>query len=381
MTQQQNILIVDADKAFALRLAKALKALGSMRVSLLPSVREAALHLVQRSQDLAFIPVSPDDQSVRSLRAVQPNLRLVLMTPTPDYVVPDFYSGLVQAVLIKSLVDVDLLAVLDQASGQPFFSPGEEKPLARVDDGPDTAVLIAALQQIQLGQLLQTMIFADATQVLAHWGNLKDTEVANVALHTGQEWLKDQFKTRVQFLQLPPRAGEWLLYTACLEKRYLLTLVAAPEMPLAQLRRQAEQLTVYLLDALRGIAPFVSVAETAEAEQEGGQMSYAIVWRPLVSLPSALHIPLRRALERLATVNGCRLRHTAVQPELVHLVVTCPPGRDSAWAAYLFKNGAEEIIQQEYGVAASLWETGYYAAESTEPLTDAELNIFMEHNT
>jgi len=375
--QKKNILIVETDRSFALHLAKALKALGAMRVSIAPAVREAALHLVQRAQDLAFIPLTDNDQIVRSLRAVQPDLRLILMVPAPDTAVPDFYSGQIQAVLIKSLVDVDLASVIEQADGQPFLGLNEEEAKMPV---PDTAVLIAALQQAQLGQLLQTVIFAQAAQVLAHWGNLNDTEVANVALYTGREWLQDQYKTRVQFLHLPPRSGEWLLYTTCVEKAYLLTLVAAPEMPMPELRRQAALLSGYLLDALRGVAPFFTPPETSTAVESADQKSFAIVWRPVVSLPPALHIPLRRALDRLATANGCHLRHTAVQPELIHLVVTCPQGRDSAWAAYLFKNGAEEIIQQEFGVAANLWETGYYATESTEPLTEAELNIFLEHD-
>ncbi|MBK8987312.1 MAG: hypothetical protein IPM39_14755 [Chloroflexi bacterium] len=379
MDQKKNVLILETDRNFALRLAKALKELEPTRVSLTPAVREAALHLVQQPQDLAFIPLAADDQIVRSLRAVQPDLRLILLTPTPDVAVPDFYSGQVQAVLIKSLLSVDLPSVLKQASSQSFHSPGSEVA-ANQTGAPDTAVLLAALQQAQLGQLLQTVIFAQGTQVLAHWGTLNDTEVANVALHTGREWLQEGYKSRVQFLHLPPRAGEWLLYTICLDDAYLLTMVAAPEMPLAELRRQTGQLSSHLLNALQGITSFATAAETPATEDSADHKSYAIVWRPVVNLPPALHIPLRRALERLATVNGCRLRHTAVQPELVHLVVVCPPGRDSAWAAYLFKNGAEEIIQQEYGVAANLWETGYYAAESAEPLTDAELNIFLERD-
>ncbi|MCZ7670100.1 MAG: transposase [Chloroflexi bacterium] len=89
---------------------------------------------------------------------------------------------------------------------------------------------------------------------------------------------------------------------------------------------------------------------------------------------------MRRALERLAATNGCGLQQVSVQPEPIHLVVTCPPGRDSAWAAYLFKNGSEEIIQQEFNVTANLWETGYYATESEEPLTETELNLFLERD-
>ena len=114
------------------------------------------------------------------------------------------------------------------------------------------------------------------------------------------------------------------------------------------------------------------------AAPNGRQKSYAIVWRPIRPIPKSLHIPLRRAIERLATANACTLGFTSVHEKLIHLVVTCPPGRDSTWAAYLFKNGSEDTIQKEYGVTATLWDTGFYAVESSEPLSEAELNLFLE---
>jgi hypothetical protein len=378
VTEKQNILILESDKEFALRLAKSLKTRAPAAVTLAPTVREACLYLVQQVQDLAFIPAGSDTQVIRSFRAIQPDLRIVLMTPDPDYVAPDHYAGQVQAVLLKPLLDVDLPDILRLASIQPFQSEERALPNSPADAAaPDTAVLIAALQQIQLGQLLQTVIFADAMRVLAHWGTLNDNEVANVALHVGQEWLQDNYQTRIQFIHLPARAGERLLYTTALREQYLLTLVALPEMPLTQLRRSAQQLRGYLTDALNGVRTFGVITAVGDGE-DAGYTSYAIVWRALDPLPETLHIPLRRALERLAEANGCHLNYADVQRDLAHLVVACPPGRDSAWAAYLFKNGSEEIIQQEYAVSATLWQTGYYAAESAEPLTEAELNLFLE---
>lgn len=380
VTEKQNALILESDKPFALRLTKALKEIAPTKVVLAPTVREACLYLTQQRQDLAFIPAGPDDQTVRSLRAIQPDLRLILITPDADFVIPAHYAGQVQGVLIQSLLDVDLPDVLKEVNAQPFHSE-ESQSLTEprsANGAPDTAILIAALQQAPLGQLLQTVIFADGNRVLAHWGALNDSEVANIALHVGQEWLQEPYQTRIQFLQLPPRAGELLLYATYLNERYLLTLVALPEMPLTQLRRQAQQLRAYLLDALSGVATFGR--ETAVGE-ESDLKSYVIVWRTLAPLSPALHIPLRRALERLALANGCQLRHADVQSDLLHLVVACPTNRDSDWAAYLFKNGAEEIIQQEYGVSVNLWQTGYYAAESADPLTEAELNLFLERET
>jgi hypothetical protein len=379
VSEKQNVLILESEKPFALSLAKGLKAIAPMKVVLTPTVREACLYLVQQRQDLAFIPAGPDDQVVRALRAIQPDLRLILMTPDPDFVAPAHFAGQVQGVLIKSHLRVDLADLLQQVSAQPFHNEVMSDSPGQANGAPDTAILIAALQQAALGQLLQTVIFADGTRVLAHWGSLNDSEVATTALHVGREWEPARYQTRIQFLSLPPRAGDLLLYTICLNDRYLLTLVALPEMPLTQLRHQAQQLRGYLLEALSGAVTF-SPATAVGAEPGAEQNSYVIVWRSVDPLPPTLHIPLRRALERLALANGCLLHFADVQSDLVHLVVTCPPGRDSDWAAYLFKNGAEEIIQQEYEVNATLWETGYYAAESGEPLTEAELRLFLERN-
>ena len=158
----------------------------------------------------------------------------------------------------------------------------------------------------------------------------------------------------------------------------MLTLVAVPEKPVAELQTQTEPYVVNLPEARHGRKVFDAATVSVRKNGHNGRKSYAIVWRPVRPLPVSLHIPQRRAIERLAVANACVITHIAVQSELVHMVVICPTGRDSVWAAYLFKNGSERTIQQEFNVHAELWDTGFYATESTEPLTDAELNIFLE---
>lgn len=371
----KQILILDPDKAFTVRLAQQIRANGFPSVLAAPTIREARYHQARNNIALAFIPISGDEKVIQALRSRQPNLRIVLMTPSPDNRVPELFSGKVQAVLIKSHLEADLPDVLDRALNQPLIK-GQTKPLSS-PKRPDTALLIAILQQANLGHLVQTAVFAQKERVLAHWGQLNDTEVAAIALRVGQEWPDDSRNVRVQFKRLPARSGDRLLYSRCVEGAYLLTLVALPETPLTRLRIEADQIADHLAEALHGRDMFDTPLK-AYTHNKQKNHTFAIVWRPLKKLPPALEIPLRRALERLAATNGCGLQQVAVQPELIHLVVTCPPGRDSAWAAYLFKNGSEEIIQQEYNVNASLWETGYYATESEEPLSEAELNIFLE---
>ncbi len=372
-----KILILDSDKEFTVKLARQIRANGRYSVIAAPNVREARYQLVQYHPDLAFVPVSEDDRVIRSLRAHQEELRIVLMTPSPEFHVPEIYSGQVQAVLIKSHLEADLPDILAQALHQPLIK-GQTKPLIP-PKRPDTALLIAVLQQANLGQLIQTAVFAQKERVVAHWGQLNDSEVAAIALHVHNNWPETDANTRVQFYRLPARAGDRLLYSRCLERLFLLTLVALPETPLTRLRIEAAQIADHLAEAMHGKDSFESSLKTYAATRQKTH-SFAIVWRPLKKLPPALEIPLRRALERLAATNGCGLQQVSVQPELIHLVVTCPPGRDSAWAAYLFKNGSEEIIQQEFNVTANLWETGYYATESEEPLTETELNLFLERD-
>ncbi len=380
----ENLLILESDDKFADTLVKALAQLQSFATVVVPSVKDACLKLMEQSQALAFIPVEQGDKIVRSLRAVQPDLRLVLVAPDPDYQLPDSFAGQVQGVLFKSHLDADLFSVLEQALLTPLV-PGAGDPAAEtalVAELPtmDTAVLIAALQQARLGRLLQAVVFARRSQLLAHWGELNATQAATVALRVGEGMPADPPPARLQFMHLPARAGDLLLYTRRVDADYLLTLAAVPETPVGELRAQAEPLAASLMEALHGRTVFDAAMVGGRENGREQRKSYAIVWRPVKPIPAALHIPLRRAIERLAVANACVITHIAVQAELVHLVVICPPGRDSVWAAYLFKNGSERTIQQEFNVRAELWDTGFYATESADPLSDAELNIFLEPN-
>ncbi len=372
---KMNILILEPDSQWAKRLQHTLNGIGSFSISHVPTIKEACLNLMQQPQDLAFIPIVEGAKIMRSLRVVQPDLRLVLMTPDAEYELPETYSGSVQAVLIKSLMDVELPAILENASDHPLLIPGERsKETQKEIDALDTAVLIATLNQAQLGRLVQAVVFARGKKMLAYWGELRENEAAMVAIFAGKDWKNGGQKSRVQFMHLPARAGDMLLYSHQVMADFYLTLVALPETPLNELRSRAARMAVSLKKLVLGrTAPL-----TLPNIDGNGRSSYAIVWRPVKPLPISLHIPLRRAMERLAAANACMLTHIRVQAEMVHLVVNTSQGRDGTWAAFLFKNGSEQTIQQQYGVAASLWETGFYATESADPLSEAELNLFFE---
>ena len=62
----------------------------------------------------------------------------------------------------------------------------------------------------------------------------------------------------------------------------------------------------------------------------------------------------------------------------MQLVVDCPPGRNSAWAAYQFKISLEQEIQKQYNIGAALWMKGYYATQTNTALDQTELDIFLQ---
>lgn len=374
----ERLLILEPDEQFAGRLVRTLGEIGRAGVTVAANTRDACLRLMEQPHHLAFVPLVQGDRIIRALRTIQPDLRLVVMSPTADDSVPESYAGRVQGVLFKTHLDADLATVLEASLQQPV--PIEEATTQAMKNGPslETATLIGALQQAKLGRLIQSAVFFKGSRVLAHYGELNATQAATVALQAGGDWENSPHSVRIQFIRLPTRAGDMIVYTQRVEADFLLTLVALPETPVSELRAQSDSLVAGLRDILAGRERLEREAPKRDG-QANNRRSFAIVWRPVEPLPTSLHIPLRRAMARLAVANGCSLRYIEVQSELVHMVVTCPPGRDSAWAAYLFKNGSEATIQQEFNVEASLWDTGYYSAESTEPLSVAELNIFLEH--
>ena len=376
----EHILILEDDRSFANELIQALNKIRAFTITIAPTVKDACFYLVQSKQDVAFIPVQEGAKIIRSLRAVQPDLRLILVTPKANVEIPQTYAGRVQGVLIKSLLDVELVSVLRNVLVQPMIDNEE----TAVSSSPSTQqkenLIESTLQQTSLGRLIHTAVFIHNQSLLGHWGDLTESEAATVALQVGSEWDEHQGDSRIQFMHIPARAGDMLLYTQEVnELRDLVTLVAVAETPISELRHQAHRMARKLQKALSGDRPpqtsFLNGGESVD-----GRTSYAIAWRPTEPLPSSIHIPIRRAMERIAITNACILTHCHVQTDIVHLVVNCPVGKESAWAAYLFKHGAEEAIQIEYGVVAHLWETGFYAVESTNPLSEKELNLFLENH-
>jgi hypothetical protein len=364
----RRVLIIDEDKQFATDLWVALRKLGDFKITTARTLNEACLALIQETQDLIFLPLSQDDRPLRSLLVLQSDLSIVLTTADIETSLPESISGKTQGILLKNRLDTALPGILAIAFDQ-------ARPTV------DTPTAHAALHTSILGPRVQAALLLQGKKLVTHWGKLSKAEAILIAETVNGGWTEAEKNTQVQFLRLPEQGHVLLLYTRVLssrqpisrDKQYLFTLVAAPEVSLSWLRTRADKLVENLSTVVYTAATPAKPAPTTNGP------TYAIVWAAGQPFSTA-QVPLvRRTLERIAIANACALTHIDVQPQLIHLVVTCPPGRSSGWAVHTLKGGSDEAIRQEIEQTHPLWHVGHYARESAEPLKSAELNIFLQN--
>ena len=118
------------------------------------------------------------------------------------------------------------------------------------------------------------------------------------------------------------------------------------------------------------VPPFTSqatpVVPPLPAAEEREKL-FTISWRARKRLPEVLHVPLKRALKKIAVTHGCTLSTLKISGERIYLVVSCPPNRDGEWVAELLRDGTERAIQEQFGVSASLWASGYSSRPGRHP--------------
>jgi ActR/RegA family two-component response regulator len=397
----RRFLVIEADGPFQRRLVVDLEAAGPYQVSVARTAGEGCRILKQQPHDLALIPLANSDALIHALRTVQPDLPLVLLADETELAIGQTVPETAQAVLLRSCLQTELPVALEQAlAAVPVDSSAEEFDVGlHLLPALDTAAAKELLLELEWPDSIRAALLVTNERPLVLWGTVDSQAAQTIAhqLQAGKEMLEQgALPVQMQFIELADeeRRVNALLYTRPVAPEFgaglLLALVALPRTTVTGLRNQAGAVAGQLHDLLCGsatvapatVAQSLDQPSTADAPEPASN-SFAIVWRAAAPLSDAAQNAIQDRLERIAQANGCLLHHTLVRPDLIHLVVTCPPGRNAAWVVHLFKHGllAPGQNQATEGVTDAIsWARGYYASEDDAPLSEVELNLFLEQD-
>jgi hypothetical protein len=396
----KRILVIESDETYAQRLLTLLKITAQYGVSMVKTMREAALLLAQQPHDLALAPMSDGDNLVRSLRAVQANLRIVLTTPRANIPPPTELPADIQGVLLMPLLEVDLLGLVRDALSQ------EVKPTAAIIEpegiGLDVALLEEILKTSSWAEPVQAVLLSYQAKRLASWGVLAKPELSALASQVDHDWhLEPRLPQDVQIQFWGGDAGvsnPFIVYTRPTVHGLLLSIVAVSQLTITELRLQADAVAEKLAARLPSPAlaeamadlhlaeepvnAALAVAETAAKPAAtfvaSSGKTYTTIWRTLSPLPETMLERLELIFHEIAEDNGCLIKQKLLRPDLVHLVVACPPGRNSVWLVHLLKQQSETRLAADPEQEAGLWARGYYATESSSLLSDSEIQLFLD---
>ena len=188
-----------------------------------------------------------------------------------------------------------------------------------------------------------------------------------IAFRLERTWSGTPGTVQIQFLQASLPANELIFYSCALSNDLLLTIAAMTETSIAELRQKAEPIRRRYQDLHADKDRHETIL--LQHPVNGSQQSvYAIVWQPQKPVPASQHQALQQTLQQLADGNGCQLHHLGIDEGYIQVLIACPPGRNSAWAAHLLKQGSEQGLQRQYDVTEPVWRPGYYASEAKVPL-------------
>ena len=392
----KRILIFDADEEAAAELKSAVEAHGERDVIVAPTLREACLVVTQLAQELAFIPWSEAENASQALLSLQPDLAIVAVVhdakqeslqPEPE----GAYALLTMEEIQENLPDL-LGEDAEPAVAETVKEEGESAVATTVVEverstpspPPGMRGFDEALEGATQHEKVVAVLLTGDDEMLKQVGSLNEDQAHLIASRISETW-RPRNTALIQFLRLPSRTADLFLFTRPLHGHYLVTLVAQPGITLGKAREIVDELFRRASvegGTSPGQGPSDSVVTAHVARSDPQQkVSYALVWQPRRPLPATIQVAVRQALERIAKANSCALTYIMVEAEVIHIVVSCPSGRNTAWVANLFKKGVEEEVQEQFGVPARLWNKGYYAAHSEEPLSEAELNLFINVRT
>lgn len=392
----KRILVIEPDEKYAQRLLTVLKAANLYTISMVKTMREAALLLAQQSHDLALAPLADGENLVKSLRAVQADLRIVLTTTAAGQ--QQLPAG-VQGSLLMPLLEVDLPALVGDALTQELKASA---PAARSSGvSLDLTPIKEILQQNHWPEPMQAAVLSYGSKRLVSWGVLSKPELSALVSEVDHHWRsqpRQPQETQILFWSREAdSANSFVVYTRPTIYGLLLTIVAVSQLTITELRLQADGVAAKLNGlALPPAAPETPIiaepltpsppplrpkngaTTAAPPAPTGSGKTYAAIWRAAQPLAAAVLPRLEAILQEISQENGCLIKNKLLQADLVHLVVTCPPGRSSAWTTHLLKQQSETRLKEEFELEGSVWSKGYYASETNALLSESEIQLFLE---
>ena len=380
-----HYLILEQNTPFRENLQQSLEQSNELECFITDSWQEALQLMSQHEFDLALIAVELLDQTLLSgMRQIQPDLRVALLVPQAnmDYVDPKY--GLIQGVLVRRHLTNDLGGLLDKTMRTEVLHTNGAGITSNSERDARQNQLQKIFQVIQLDEHIESMFVADEDGVLVHQGALNERQISSLAVLHRRKWRRNGPNSFLRYYQLPGISHDLLVYATRLEDDLMVGTAALPQSAINVLRHEIESVVPAVqtvlgeeMPALSELTPQITPQPNTSPNK---QNNFALVWRPIAKIPRGLQRSLYEALENVSTENACILRFVDVTSDWIHIVVTTPPGKSAIWIAHQFKDGTEKQIRNQFGVDATLWAKGYYGIESAEPLSEAELNLFLQRS-
>lgn len=388
----KNILLLEPKLAASQQLAKHLERHPEQTVYSVKTMREACAVVTEQTIDLALLPVTRNDTLVYSLRMLQPDIAIILIAASADQIVPERQRQVVRGV-------IDRRALLEQADQEDYLvaDPVMLEPLFRsfTPDDPLTPKLRqpAPLNPDHFSEIarellktpqIQFVVFLQEQEIIGYHTS-DNTEQLSAAAAVVKERINDGEgppPAQIEFID-PKEAAAAALFpddTLMLYTRpfgsYMMTIGAHAQTPVSLLRKLIKQIQLRYVSGQNFIASPSSAALKIE-DEEGALASYVLVWRPQIALNAENRLALDKILPAIALAEGFVLQDIILNERFVHVVVSCPPQRNSAWLAQTLKHNSEIALQKKIGYAVPIWSKGYYAKRSGNPLSAAELNRYL----
>lgn len=258
---EESILIISPSSGFGELIRQALEEAGDFAIALEATVEEARQRLRRRTFDLCILDADVGELSLpdtwNHIRQVQPNLRLLLLSPDLSLSEAVLERLSPAGVLNKPFYMPDLLSTVFQLLSvrERSVDEADGKPVADVTPPPAATVLGGTpgwledvdraaqhLTRLSLESAAQASLILRGDRLWAYAGELSQPAVDELVHAVADYWATDGGSDLVRFIRLGASGGEYMLYATGLDQEFILSLAFDARTPFSEIRSQASHL-------------------------------------------------------------------------------------------------------------------------------------------